>query len=360
MRRARWSRSMARCGGSRSTSRVSRRSMPATSRAKLRETCVMRREGSPFQGLGAVFAKELTDNLSSARMFVLELLIVLTALAALYGAIDNLRQNTAEDPFLLLRLFTVDRPPLPSFVAILGFLIPLMAIGLGFDSINSEHNRRTLSRILAQPIYRDALLMGKFLAALTVLAVNLVCLWLLVVGLGLLILGIPPGAEEIARSFVFLLVTIVYAGVWLALALLFSILFRSAATAALVTLGLWLLITFIWPVLAGAIAQIIVPPDPRYTALGLQTPGTAQLEQILARFSPSTLFAEVVVALLDPTTRALGPIYLSQLQGAVLGAPLPLASSVLIAWPQIVAMIATAILLFVAGYVVFQRQEVRA
>ena len=112
--------------------------------------------------------------------------------------------------------------------------------------------------------------------------------------------------------------------------------------------------------LAGAIAQIIVPPDPRYAALGLQTPGTAQLEQILARFSPSTLFAEVVVALLDPTTRALGPIYLSQLQGAVLGAPLPLAASVLIAWPQIVGMIATVLVLFVIGYVVFQRQEVRA
>ena len=95
-------------------------------------------------------------------------------------------------------------------------------------------------------------------------------------------------------------------------------------------------------------------------ALGLQTPGTAELEQILARLSPSTLYAEVIVAILDPTTRALGPIYLSQLQGAVLGAPLPLASSLLIAWPQIVAMIATAMMLFVVGYVVFQRQEVRA
>ena len=142
--------------------------------------------------------------------------------------------------------------------------------------------------------------------------------------------------------------------------LLFSILFRSAATAALVTLGLWLLVTFIWPVLAGAFAQMIIPPDPRYMALGLQTPATAELEQILARLSPSTLYAEVVVALLDPTTRALGPIYLSQLQGAVLGAPLPLGASVLIAWPQIVGMIATAILLFVIGYVIFQRQEVRA
>jgi ABC-2 type transport system permease protein len=320
----------------------------------------MQREGSAFSGLGVVMLKELSDHLTSIRMRVLEWLVVLVALAALYGAIQQIKDTTAEDPFLFLRLFTTSRDPLPSFVSFLSFLVPLMAIGLGFDAVNGEHNRRTLSRILSQPIYRDALLFGKFLAGLVTLSISLITLWLLVIGLGLLLIGIPPGAEEIARSFVFLLVTIVYAGVWLALALLFSILFRSAATAALVTLGLWLLVTFIWPVLSGALAQIIVPPDPRYTALGLQTPGTAQLEQILARFSPSTLYAEIVVALLDPTTRALGPIYLSQLQGAVLGAPLPFAESVLIAWPQMVGMIATAIVLFVIGYVIFQRQEVRA
>ena len=320
----------------------------------------MRREGSAFQGLGVVMLKELSDHLTSVRMRVLEWLVVLVALAALYGAIQQIKDTTAEDPFLFLRLFTTSREPLPSLVSFLSFLVPLMAIGLGFDSVNGEHNRRTLSRILAQPIYRDALLFGKFLAGLVTLSISLIALWLLVIGLGLLLIGIPPGAEEIARSFVFLLVTIVYAGVWLALALLFSVLFRSAATAALITLGLWLFVTFIWPVLAGAVAQIIVPPDPRYMALGLQTPGTAMLEQILARLSPSTLYAEVVVAMLDPTTRALGPIYLSQLQGAVLGAPLPLGESVLIAWPQIVGMIATAIVLFVIGYVIFQRQEVRA
>jgi len=320
----------------------------------------MQREGSAFSGLGVVMLKELSDHLTSVRMRVLEWLVVLVALAALYGAIQQIKDTTAEDPFLFLRLFTTSRDPLPSFVSFLSFLVPLMAIGLGFDAVNSEHNRRTLSRILSQPIYRDALLFGKFLAGLVTLSISLITLWLLVIGIVLFLIGIPPGLEEIARGFVFLLVTIVYAGVWLALALLFSILFRSAATAALVTLGLWLLVTFIWPVLSGALAQIIVPPDPRYTALGLQTPGTAQLEQILARFSPSTLYAEIVVALLDPTTRALGPIYLSQLQGAVLGAPLPFTESVLIAWPQMVGMIATAIVLFVIGYVIFQRQEVRA
>ena len=312
----------------------------------------MRREGTPWRGLGVITLKELSDHLSSARMRVLEWLVVLTAMAALYGAIQSIRDTTAEDPFLFLRLFTTAREPLPSFVAFLSFLVPLMAIGLGFDAVNGEHNRRTLSRILSQPIYRDALLFGKFLAALATLAISLIALWLLVIGLGLVLLGVPPGGEEMLRSLVFLGVTIVYAGVWLVLAILASIVFRSAATAALVTLGLWLFLTVIWPVLAPGVSDIVMPGATDATRL---IGG-----QMLSRLSPSTLYTESFIALLHPTTRTLGPVYLSQLQGAVMGAPLPFGESVLIAWPQIVGLIAATILLFVAGYVVFQRQEVRA
>ena len=199
-----------------------------------------------------------------------------------------------------------------------------MAIGLGFDAVNSEHNRRTLSRILAQPIYRDALLMGKFLAGLATLAISLTALWLLVIGLGLIFLGVPPGGEEIARSLVFLVIAIFYAGVWLALAMLLSIVFRSPATAALVALGIWLFLTVLWPMLAPALAQVIAPPDPRYAALGLETPDTGLWTQFLMRISPNDLFAEAMQAILSPTTRTLGAVFLEQLRGAVMGAPLPL------------------------------------
>jgi ABC-2 type transport system permease protein len=312
----------------------------------------MQREGSPWQGVGVVFLKELSDHLTSVRMRVLEWLIVLVGIAAVYAAIQQIKDVSAEDPFLFLRLFTTTREPLPSFVSFLSFLVPLMAIGLGFDAINSEHNRRTLSRILSQPIYRDALLFGKFLAGLATLSISLVALWLIVIGLGLLMIGVPPQTEELLGIFVFLLVTIAYGGVWLALAMLFSVLLRSPASAALVTLGVWLFLTVIWPALAPAIAQGIMTTEDQGTLLIGQ--------QMLARISPSTLFGETMLALLNPTTRTLGPIYLSQLQGAVLGAPLTFGASVLIAWPQIVGLIAGTIVLFVIGYIIFQRQEVRA
>jgi len=313
----------------------------------------MQREGSALHGLGVVILKELSDHLTSVRMRVLEWLVVLFALAALYGAIQQIRETTAEDPFLFLKLFTTAREPLPfTFVSFLSILVPLIAIGMGFDAVNGEHNRRTLSRILSQPIYRDALLFGKFLAGLFTLSVSLIALWLLVIGLGLFLLGLPPNGEELARAFIFLLVTIAYAGVWLALAMLFSIIFRSPATAALVSLGLWLFLTLIWPALAPAIVIAFAPSSNEETLI--------LAAQYLSRLSPSTLFGEVVLAILNPTTRSLGPIYLSQLQGAVLGAPMPLGESLIIAWPQIVGLIAGTILLFVAGYIIFQRQEVRA
>src|SRR5262249_56297109 len=128
-----------------------------------RRQCIMRRKGSPWRGLNVVMFRELFDHLTSVRMLVLQFLVLLFGGAVVYFAAEQIRNTTAEDPFLFLRLFAPPGQSLLSFVVVLSILVPLMAIGLGFDSINGEYSRRTLSRILAQPIYRDALLFGKFL-----------------------------------------------------------------------------------------------------------------------------------------------------------------------------------------------------
>ncbi|HLH94706.1 MAG TPA: ABC transporter permease [Xanthobacteraceae bacterium] len=316
----------------------------------------MQREGSPWQGLGVVTLKELSDHLTSWRMLVLEWLIAITAVVSVYGAIQQIKDSTAEDPFLLLRLFTRGTP-LP-FVSLLSFLVPLVSIGLGFDLVNSEHNQRTLSRVLSQPIYRDALLFGKFLAGLGTMAISLVALWLLLIGIGLFALGIPPGGEEIGRALVFLLVTIAYAGVWLALALFLSVVFRSAATAALVALGLWLFLTILWPLMMPLVAGAVNPSDDVLSLLNTQV--------ILGRIAPSALFNEIVSIILDPSLRSTQQSMFAQMgfmlldRGAIPGAPIPLLQSVLVVWGQIVGLVAGTILLFVVSYIVFQRQEVRA
>jgi ABC-2 type transport system permease protein len=316
----------------------------------------MRREGSALAGAGVVMMKEFSDNLTSTRMRLLELLIFVTGAGAVYETLGELRRTVGEDPFVFLRIFTTAQAPLPSFVAFLGFLIPIIAIALGFDSVNGEFNRRTMSRLLAQPIYRDALLFGKFLAGLATLAVTLTALWLFVIGLGIMLLGLPPSGAEVVRGFAFLIAAIAYGGVWLALALLFSVVFRSAATAALAALAVWLLFAFFWTMLVSLATPLIAPLDPD-SALSILH--TAAVSQDLSRISPNTLFGETTLALLNPSTRAFGLVLASQLEGAV-SAPLPFLQSVALIWPQMTGLIAGCIGLFTIAYVAFQRQEVRA
>jgi ABC-2 type transport system permease protein len=263
----------------------------------------------------------------------------------------------SQDPFLFLKLFTTAQDPLPAFVGFLAFLTPLVAIALGFDTVNGEFNRRTLSRILAQPIYRDALLLGKYLAGLATLAIVLTGIWLLVAGLGLIMLGVSPSGEEVARAIVFLVATIAYGGVWMGLAIVFSVVSRQPATAALASIATWLFFTVFWDIIAQILARSISPIQ---TGLPDELIAQAQWAIGLSRMSPNTLYAEIVVGILNPTVRALGFVLPSQYQGAIFGTPLPLSQSLALVWPQLTGLIAGVILLFALAYVLFQRQEVRA
>ena len=316
-----------------------------------------KREGSPFKGIGTIALKEAADHITSARMHLVMLLLLLTAGAAIYGAVNEIRATTAESNYLFLALLAVVHAPLPSFASMLGFLLPLLAIALGFDAVNGEFNRRTMSRILAQPIYRDAVLFGKFLGGLIVIGIALLTLWLLMTGIGILFLGLPPSGDDIARGLAYLVATLFYAGIWLALAIAFSTVVRAPATSALAALAVWLVLSVFWSMLAPLIASIVAPIDP-------DNPMTVLNQfyalQDISRISPATLYGEVSSMLLDPASRSVGPIFQSQLEGALVGAPLSTGQSIVLVWPEIASMVAAMLILFTIAYVVFQRQEVRA
>ncbi len=315
----------------------------------------MHREGSPWQGVWTVMAKETADHLTGARMTILELLMFLASAGAIYAALGSVKSG-GQDPFVFLTLFTTAQAPIPSFVGFLGFLTPLIAIALGFDAVNGEFNRRTLSRILAQPIYRDGLLLGKYLAGLVTLSIVMTAIWLMVAGLGLIFLGVPPSGEEVARAVVFLVATIGCGGVWLGIAMVFSVVFRQPATAALASIATWLFFTLFWGIVASLLAHSLNPNPATVQGVLAQ----AGLEQNLSRISPNTLWSEVVVGMLHPAVRSLGLVLPVQLYRAVLGSPLPFTESLSLIWPQLTGLAAGVILLFALSYVIFQRQEVRA
>jgi len=323
----------------------------STERIKKRDE----REGSPWTGLSAVLTKEMADHLTGARILILEVLVLLTAVGTIFTALKSI--NSANDnQFLYLKLFTTAQDPLPPFVFFLAILVPLIAIALSFDSINGEFNRRTLSRLLAQPVYRDALLLGKFLGGLLTLTMVFSAIWLLIFGIGIFKLGVPPTAEETGRALWFLLATIFYGGIWMALAMLFSSIFRSSATAALASIAVWAFFIFFWNIVVGLLAPVLSPQQIT-TVQDLVTANQTQL--LLSRVSPITLYADIATIMLQPTERFLGFVLPVQLDRAI-KTPLPLGQSILVIWPQLTGLIAATILIFAICYVLFQRQEIRA
>src|SRR5258708_2101157 len=192
-------------------------------------------------------------------------------------------------------------------------------------------------------------------------ALTVVALWLVGLGAGLLLPGLPPRGVEVARGVAFLGAAIAYGGVWLAASMLFSVIFRSTATSALCALGVWLFFLIVWPLIVPTIVVAFASPDVMSGRASIdETLALIQFQSFLDRLSPNTLFGEAVIGLLNPETRTLGPIIQSQMYGAIMGAPLPFGQSLLLIWPQITGLIAGTILGFAAAYLIFHREGVRA
>ena len=308
----------------------------------------------------AIFWKELADHLGRKRFILTFTLIVFGVLWGLFillREVDGTGSSTSE--FLFLRLFTSSSGVLPPVLFYLGFFGPLIGIALGFDAINSERTQGTLAKLLAQPIHRDAVFNGKFLAGLTTLVIVLVGIVLSIIGLGMFVLGYAPQSEEVVRLLGFGIVTTVYLAFWLAMAMTCSIFFRNAVTSALVALGIWLLATFLIPLLiAPAFAEFAVPD----IGESVQQVSRANWELWFSRVSPSQLFGEAAQILLNPLARFTGVLNANReaQQLWVEATPISAGQSLLLVWPHIVVVFSVVAALVGASYTKFMREEIRS
>lgn len=309
-------------------------------------------------GARALFHKELSDHLESKRFYLVFLLLFVSSLVGLAGAISSIQgESLTSSDFIFLKLFTTSGSAMYSVATFFAFLGPLVGIALGFDAVNNERSLGTLNRLAAQPIYRDSIITAKFLAASAAIAIIVAFTGLCLGGIGLFVIGIPPTVEEVLRLVSFFILAWVYISFWLALAILFSILYRHAATAALSSIAIWIFLTLFMSLVATAVANMLFPTD------GMQglTNVMSNYETSLAlnRISPYYLFSEAAVTILNPSVRSIGIITTSQLYGAV-DSYLPFGQSLLLIWPHLVVMVALTMLTFAGGYISFMRQEIRA
>ena len=306
--------------------------------------------------------KEIADHIRSWRFTVLMALIVLTFIASMYASVGNLRSavgntNDPDHTFLYLKLLTATDNAMPPFHILLSFLAPLLGIGLGFDAINAEQNNGTLPRLMAQPIYRDNLLLAKFSSALILVSALFVVLVLMMLGGGLLQTGVRMEPQELLRIMGFTAITIIYVAFWLSLSVLLSIIFKQAATSALSAIGIWLFFTVFYQMVVTLIVKAWLP-DPSFLSQQ-ELLGYNDIILNILRIAPNQLYTDASTTLLIPSVRSLGPLTMEQMAGAI-PSPLPFRESLLIVWPQISGLLASTITCFALSYYCFMRREIRS
>lgn len=311
--------------------------------------------------LATIIRKEIGDHVRSWRFIVLLALIVLTFLGSMYVSLTNIKPAAiTEEPeqFLLyLKILTTTDGSLPSFHIFMSFLGAILGIGLGFDAVNAEQQNGTLIRLLAQPVYRDNLLLAKFISPLIVITTLFLSLGLLMIGAGLLITGVPIEVVEILRILTFILLTVLYVGFWLSLSILLSVKFKQATTSALTAIGIWLFFTIFYKIVVNMIVKAFLP-DPAF----LLPDDIMYYNNIilnLLRFSPSQLYTDATTVLLMPAVRSLGPLTVEQMAGAI-PTPLSFRESVMIVWPQLTGLFAATTVCFALSYFFFMRREIRS
>jgi len=311
---------------------------------------------------GVMMKKEMADHIRSWRFVVLMALIFLTFVASMYVSLGNIRSatNNANDPdhvFLYLKLLTTTDGSIPPFHVFLSFLAPLLGISLGFDAINAEQNSGTLIRLMAQPIYRDNVLLAKFASALVLVGMLFLVLALWMIGGGLLLTGVRMEPQEFFRILGFVGISIFYVAFWLSLSIAFSIKFKGAATSALTAIGIWLFFTVFYQIVLNLIIRSFLP-DPAYLS---QNEILSYNEMILnlLRIAPNQLYMDAVTTMLMPSVRSLGPMTMEQMAGAI-PSPLPFKESVMVVWPQISGLIGATVACFALSYFLFMRREIRS
>lgn len=313
-----------------------------------------------MSGLKVIFWKELADNLGSRKFLIIFVIICLTAISIVYTLSQNIGQYVEElsTDYMFLSLFSSSVGNLPSFIFFVSFFGPIIGIAFGFNAINGERSQGTISVVLAQPIYRDTFINGKFLAGLSTIALMLISIIIIVMGLQLTLFGIVPSIEEMARISIFFLASLFYIGFWMSVAILFSIVFKQTATSILLSLMVWIFFAFFILMISSVIADQLVPINQQNYTLELLIKNE-RIKSVIEHLSPVVLLQEISTIILNPLVRTFDISSLI-LSSDLIPSPVSLKLSLLVIWPQFVGLLSLMVICFAISYLIFMRQEIRS
>ena len=193
-----------------------------------------------FRQMLAIARKEFRDRLRSRWALTVAAVFTVFALSiAYFGA--------AQQGAVGFRSIELT---IASLVSLAIYLMPLIALILGYDAIVGERERGSLDLLLSLPITRLELLLGKYLGLSAALALAT----LLGFGLAGIAIVWQGGGYALFHYGGFMLSALLLGMVFLSLALLVSTFARSKSTASGAAIGLWFVFVLIYDLmLLGAL-----------------------------------------------------------------------------------------------------------
>ncbi|MFC1735723.1 ABC transporter permease [Candidatus Hydrogenedentota bacterium] len=167
-----------------------------------------------------------------------------------YGGGTSMAVPIATNP--VFSLFTA-----PDLLFVVNIVVSLIALLFTFDAICGESEHGTLKLSLSNPVSRDKLIVGKWIAGY----VSLICPFLLAVLLGMVVIllstSVDFSGEDRVRIGLFVLFCLTYISVFFNLGLLVSASVRKSSTALMITLFLWVMVVLAIPNMSPIVARLI-------------------------------------------------------------------------------------------------------
>lgn len=188
-----------------------------------------------FRQVGVIAGKEFRDRLRNR--WVLAVACVFTAFALVIAYFGSAQQGAVG-----LRGIDVT---IASLVSLVIYLLPLIALILGYDAVVAERERGSLDLLMSMPITRFEILLGKFAGLASALGVATVAGF----GAAGLLLLQQLGSGALYHYGGFIVSALLLGLVFLSLAVMVSVLARDRMQASGIAIALWFFYVLIYDLL---------------------------------------------------------------------------------------------------------------
>lgn len=235
-----------------------------------------------------VAKKEFKDYLTSKRFLLIFGVLILITFAAVISGLSSYNSELENYNSMLSRASTmaanatsqggnIFQPTMPSMLLIFenfstSFITIgwLLAIAIGFDLISKEKETGSLKLLLARPTFRDSIVNGKILGAVSILVISLLATFLIALAV-LLFAGVVPTGDDLARLATFFLMIVLFSVAFLAIGIAASAIAKNSTVAILLAIG-FVAFSLILPGFTSSIYEGIMGQSPSAMSMSSSNP----------------------------------------------------------------------------------------